>query len=150
MIKKIKNTIKDQLTQGSTPEKLAQSLAVGVLIGIFPLLGLTTLLAGLLGHFFKLNHIVVQTANYFMYPVQIVMIPVYIKIVSSVIDVGDVPIRPDLMVKAFAADWLLFLKQYGLIAVYAIILWTILSVVLFFVLQKLFLPAIIKLKNIKG
>lgn len=150
MIKKLKESIKNQLTQGATPEKLAQSLSAGILIGCFPLLGFATGLAAVFGIILKLNHIVVQTANYMMYPVQIILIPVYIKVVSLMINVGDVPIRPDLILEAFRADWVLFLKTYSLIGLYAVILWIIVSGVLFKILPKAFLPAINKLNQLKG
>lgn len=150
MIQKIKTILKSQLTQGASPEKLAQSLSAGLLIGCFPLLGLTTAMAGLVAFIFKLNHIVIQTAHYMMYPVQIILIPVYIKLISLIIDVGDVPIRPDLIVEGFRSDWLGFLKKYALIGVYAVILWMIVSAFLFFGLKKLFLPAIQRLSKLKG
>lgn len=149
MIKKIKNTLLAQLIQGVTPEKLSQSLSIGLLIGCFPLLGFTTGLAALAGVVFKLNHIVVQTAHYMMYPVQIILIPVYIKIVSLLVDVGDVPIRPDLILEAFNKDWLGFIKTYSVVGVYAVILWFILSFGLFFLLQKLFVPIIKRLSQLK-
>lgn len=150
MIKKVKDTLKSQLTQGASPEKLAQSLSAGFLIGCFPLLGFTTGLAAVIGMTFRLNHIVVQTANYLMYPVQIILIPVYIKVVSLLVDVGDVPIRPDLIIEAFRQDWIVFFKSYALIGLYAVILWLVVSSVLFFLLQKLFLPTIQKLNKLRG
>lgn len=149
MIKKIKNTLIAQLTQGVTPEKLAQSLSIGLLIGCFPLLGFTTGLAALAGLFFKLNHIVLQTAHYMMYPVQIILIPVYIKVVSLIVDVGDVPIRPDLILEYFNKDWVGFIKAYSLVGLYAVILWFFVSLGLFFLLQKLLVPIITRLSQIK-
>lgn len=150
MVKKLKDSIKSQLTQGASPEKLAQSLSAGMLIGCFPLLGFATGLAAVFGIIFKLNHIVVQTANYMMYPAQLVLIPLYIKVISLMIDVGDVPIRPDLILELFRKDWVQFLKTYSLIGVYAVIMWFVISSILFVILQKLLLPAILKLNKLKG
>lgn len=150
MIKKIKDTVVAQLTQGASPEKLAQSLSAGLLIGCFPLLGFTTAIAGVVGLVFKLNHIVIQTANYMMYPVQILLIPVYIKLVSLIVDVGDVPLRPDLILEAFNRDWQSFLKTYAMVGLYAVCLWLLLSSVLFFILTKIFVPAIQRLHKFKG
>lgn len=150
MIGKVKSAIKAQLTQGVTPEKLAQSLAAGLLIGCFPLLGFTTALAAIFGFFFKLNHVVVQTANYMMYPVQIILIPVYIKAASLFMDVGNVSIRPDLMIEAFRSDWVGFLKTYAIIGLYAVIIWCVLSSILFLGLQKVFVPTIRRLSKLKG
>jgi hypothetical protein len=150
MIAKVKSAITAQLTQGATPEKLSQSLSAGLLIGCFPLLGFTTALAGIVGVVFKLNHIVVQTSNYMMYPVQIVLIPVYIKTASLFMDVSNVPIRPDLILEAFRLDWLGFLKTYSMIGLYAVLVWCVLSSVLFFILQRLFVPPIRRLSKLKG
>ena len=150
MIKKVKSTLQSQLTQGISPEKLSESLSAGLLIGCFPLLGFTTGLAAVVGVVFKLNHLVVQTTHYMMYPVQILLIPVYIKVVSLVIDVGDVPIRPDLIVEAFHKDWWRFLKTYAAVGLYAVFLWFIVSAALFFILKKIFLPTIKRLSKIKG
>lgn len=150
MFQKLKNTIKSQLTQGATPDKLAQSLTAGLLIGCFPLLGWTTGLAALFGVLFKLNHLVVQAANYIMYPVQLLLIPVYIKTVSWIMNEGDVPVRPDLIMKMFTEDWRNALQVYGWISVYAVIMWIIISFILFFILQKIFLPMIEKIKTLKG
>lgn len=148
MIKKVKNILQAQITQGATPEKLAQSLTAGVLIGCFPLLGFTTGLAALAGFVFKLNHIVVQTTHYMLYPVQIILIPVYIKVVSLLVDVGDLPLRPDLIMEAFKKDWLGFIKTYSLVGLYAVLIWCLLSLVLAFILPKLFLPLVQRLSQL--
>lgn len=149
MIKRLKNVIKVQLEQGVAPEKLAQSLSVGLLVGCFPLLGFTTGLAAVFGVIFKLNHFVVQAANYVMYPIQLLLIPVYIKTVSYVIEIGDVPIMPDEILKMFNDDWRQFLKLYGLVGLYSIVLWIVISVLLYVILQKLLLSSINKLKALK-
>jgi hypothetical protein len=139
--------IKEQLTQGVSEKKLAQSITVGILMGCCPILGVTTGLAILLGHLLKLNHIVVQSVNYALYPLQILLIPLYIKVVSLGTSVGELSVRPDLVFKSFTSDYVLFLKQYGLVALYATVLWCFLSGILFFPLQKLFLIIVIKVKS---
>ena len=146
MIKKLKATLITQLKQGATPEKLSQSIVAGLLIGVFPLMGVTTILSGVAGALFKLNHIAVQAVTYAMYPVQLIMIPIYIKVVSLMIGAEDVPIRPDLILKLFAEDWLSCLKKYAWISLVAVILWTLVSAVIFNLLQKIFLKVVLKLK----
>lgn len=132
---------------GATPEKLTQSVLGGALIGIFPVLGSTTALAGIAASVWKLNHLVIQTVNYLLYPVQILMIPIYIKVVSLIFDVGNVPLRPDLIMKQFSASPSEFLKLYGLIGLYAIGLWCILSTVMYFVFYPVILKIIMKLQR---
>lgn len=147
MFKKLKDVILLQLTMGATPEKLTQSVVGGILIGVFPVLGSTTALSGLAAYLFKLNHVAIQTANYLIYPLQLLMIPVYIKTVSFVFEVGDVPIRPDLILTKFQAGPLNFTQQYGMIAVYAIVLWAIVSLILYLVLYPVILKVIKKFKK---
>ncbi|MFP5305375.1 MAG: DUF2062 domain-containing protein, partial [Gammaproteobacteria bacterium] len=60
-----------QLRQGITPEKIALTLALGAVLGIFPILGSTTLLCAVAGVWLRLNQPVIQIVNYFMYPLQI-------------------------------------------------------------------------------
>lgn len=147
MIKRVKEVLISQLSQGVTVEKITQSLVIGILIGCFPVLGFTTVLAFIFGVTFRLNHFVVQAAHFAMYPVQILLIPIYVKVISSFIDVGDVPLRPDLLIEDFSRDWVMFLKKYGVIAMYAVLMWCLGSAALFFFLQKALMPVVVRVKD---
>jgi uncharacterized protein (DUF2062 family) len=63
-----------QLRQGTSPEKLALSAAVGFTLGCFPVVGVTTTLGVAAAVVFKLNHAAVQVANYAAYPLQIALL----------------------------------------------------------------------------
>jgi uncharacterized protein (DUF2062 family) len=66
------------LKQGMTPEKLAWSVALGIMLGVFPALGSTTILCALAAWIFGLNQPAIQTINYFVYPLQLLLlIPFY-------------------------------------------------------------------------
>lgn len=66
--------LRAQLRQGLSPAGLAWSLAVGLGLGIFPVLGTTTLLCVAAGFIFRLNQPALQVANYLAYPLQIILI----------------------------------------------------------------------------
>jgi len=66
--------ILELLKQGVTPERLALSIAIGTVLGISPILGLTTWLALLICYFFRLNPVAMQLMNYVMYPFQILLL----------------------------------------------------------------------------
>ncbi len=150
MFLKVKTVILDQLKTGSTPEKIAEAVVAGILIGIFPVLGTTTLLAGLCGYFFKYNQIVIQSVNYLVYPLQIIMIPVYMKIVSLVFDVGNVPLRPDLVVDKFKESPKEFFQLYGLVGLYSIVLWAIGAIILFFILRPIIKSIVLRIQTKKS
>lgn len=150
MFLKVKTVILDQLKTGATPEKIAEAVVAGILIGIFPVLGTTTLLAGLCGYFFKYNQIVIQSVNYLVYPLQIIMIPVYMKIVSLVFDVGNVPLRPDLVVDKFKESPKEFFQLYGLVGLYSIVLWAIGAIILFFILRPIIKSIVLRIQSKKS
>jgi Uncharacterized protein conserved in bacteria (DUF2062) len=68
------------LTQGITPEKLALSLAVGLVVGVFPVLGSTTFLCALAAVVFRLNLPAVQLVNYVAYPLQLLFVVPFIRL----------------------------------------------------------------------
>jgi uncharacterized protein (DUF2062 family) len=61
----------DLMRQGITPEKIALSFAFGIGLGVFPVLGSTTILCALAAIVFRLNLPSIQLVNYFVYPLQL-------------------------------------------------------------------------------
>jgi uncharacterized protein (DUF2062 family) len=74
LARRIGRPILDLLRQGATPEKLALSLALGVVLGVFPVLGTTTALCALAALILRLNLPAIQIVNYFVYPAQIALL----------------------------------------------------------------------------
>ncbi len=71
--RRVLQPVKQQLWQGVTPGKLALSLALGVVISVMPLFGITTLVALAASVALRLNHVAMVAANYAAYPLQIVL-----------------------------------------------------------------------------
>ncbi len=64
------------LRQGLTPEKLALSLTLGLVIGCFPVVGVTTVLCAGVALLLRLNLPAIQVGNYLAFPLQfLLMIP---------------------------------------------------------------------------
>lgn len=60
--------------QGISVEKIAGCLVLGLLLGIFPVLGSTTFLCALAGVLFRLNLPLIQLVNYLVYPLQLLLL----------------------------------------------------------------------------
>jgi uncharacterized protein (DUF2062 family) len=73
-LRRIRRPITDLLRQGVTPEKMALSLALGIALGVFPVLGTTTALCALVAFLWRLNLPAIQIVNYFVYPLQIALL----------------------------------------------------------------------------
>jgi uncharacterized protein (DUF2062 family) len=80
------------LRQGAEPERLAWSLALGVVVGVNPLIGSTTVLALALASVFRLNHVASQVGNHAMYPVELALFPVFVKLGSMVFSTEKLPL----------------------------------------------------------
>ena len=119
-----------QLKQGVTPEKLALTVALGLVLGIFPILGATTLLCGFAAIALRLNQPVIQLVNYFAYPVQLALIiPIY-RAGEKLFGNAPIPLSIPLIFERFRADFGQFLRDFGMIAVQGIVVWCILAPVL--------------------
>ena len=80
------------LRRGVDPERLAWSLALGVVVGVNPLLGSTTVAVLALAAVFRLNLVASQVGNHAMYPFQLLMFPVFIKVGAVVFRTEKLPL----------------------------------------------------------
>jgi uncharacterized protein (DUF2062 family) len=80
------------LKQGVTPEKIALSLALGAVLGVFPLLGSSTVLCTVATIVFRLNLPAVQLVNYFMYPLQIALLVPFFRIGERLFSAPHLPL----------------------------------------------------------
>lgn len=72
--KRIKEPIESLLLQGVTADKLAWSLTAGIVVGVFPAPGTTTVLCALASGLFRLNPVAIQLVNWMVYPLQILLL----------------------------------------------------------------------------
>ena len=150
MFKKAKILLQDQLKRGVSVKGLSRTLAAGVICGTFPLLGLTTGLSFVVGSIFKLNHAILQMVNYFLAAVQVIMIPVYISIGEWLVGATPVSLNIKVMIQDFSRDFFLFLKNYGMAGLHAILAWAILSVPLGFLVYSISKYFLLKSKLERG
>ncbi len=71
---RIAGPILDLLRQGISAEKIALSIALGLTLGVTPVLGSTSLLCLLAAVVFRLNLPVIQLVNYFAFPLQLALL----------------------------------------------------------------------------
>ena len=71
--KKFIRPLVNLLKQGMDPSRLSLALTSGAIIGVFPILGIATVVCGGIAAFFRLNHPAIQLANYVVFPMQLVL-----------------------------------------------------------------------------
>jgi len=117
-----------------TPRKLALTCALGVVIGIFPIFGTTTLLCLGASLLFRLNIPLMQLVNYIVAPIQLLLILPFIKLGSYVFGLNPLPYTTDQLISMFKTDFWLLMKEAGLAVVMGIGVWSLASIPLFFIL----------------
>jgi uncharacterized protein (DUF2062 family) len=104
--RKLIRPIIELLKQGVTPEKMALSLALGVVLGVFPALGWTTALCAAAALILRLNLAAIQIVNYFMYPLQIALIIPFFRMGEKLFGAQHFPLSvPQLYGMIHASMW---------------------------------------------
>ena len=113
---------------GLTPETLAFSITLGIISGIFPVLGMTTLLSLLLTMLFRQNLLVVQSVQWILALVQILLIIPFMKFGAYLLNQNVVHISMQQINHAFQPGMLSGIKTVGIFHLYGILTWLILVV----------------------
>jgi uncharacterized protein (DUF2062 family) len=77
---KLLNAVKYQVFYSVTPVQTARSVLFGFYLGIFPIIGVTTVLCLIAAYLFKLNYYIVLAVNYLVAPLQLILIVPFIQI----------------------------------------------------------------------
>ena len=76
---KIMGLVSAMLKEGMSLKKISLCIAVGIVLGVFPVLGTTTLLCTVAALAMRLNLPAIQVINYMVYPLQIILLtPFYV------------------------------------------------------------------------
>jgi uncharacterized protein (DUF2062 family) len=78
--RQIVNPVLDLLRQGVTPEKISLSIALGITLGVTPVLGSTSVLCFLAAVLLRLNLPALQLVNYLVYPLQFALLVPFIRV----------------------------------------------------------------------
>jgi uncharacterized protein (DUF2062 family) len=116
-----------QLTQGVTPRKLAQALAWGLTVGIFPILGSTTLLAFCVGVPLRLNQPVLQAFKVLATPLQWFLLLGFYRAGEWLFRAPHVSVHIPTMMKRFFAEPGPFFQDYGMTALYGMVVWCLVA-----------------------
>lgn len=127
----------DQIKQGADAKTLSTAVAAGATIAVMPVLGATTALCAIAGVKWKLNQPVLQLVNYFLYPVQILMIPVFLILGARLWGVEPVSINPQTIFQEFRSDTALFFANYGMAGLRSVVVWALLSPIIFFPIRRI-------------
>jgi len=117
------------LRMGATPRTLAWSIAAGLLIGINPLIGTTTILCLVAAFSFRLNLVASQIANHAMFPLELALLLPFIRLGSRIFHTAAMPLSPHLSLLAARTSPLQLTRQLWMWEWHAFVVWAAVSVV---------------------
>jgi uncharacterized protein (DUF2062 family) len=138
-----------QLTQGVTPPKIAQAVSWGVTLGIFPIIGSNTLLTLMVGVPMKLNQPVLQAFKTISYPLQWSLLLVFYRAGEWLFNAPHVSIHIPTVMKRFFEEPGQFFRDYGMTALYGIVVWCLIAPLVLAALYFITKPAIERLARMR-
>jgi len=140
--KRLAQPILQLLTQGITPEKIALSLAFGIMLGVFPMLGTTSLLCLLVALVFRLNVPALQLVNIFMYPAWLALVVPFIRAGERLFGAPPLAMTRAQMLALAHSDFLHSVGVLGLSALRAAAAWLLVGPVGIVALYWILVPVI--------
>ncbi len=124
-----------QLTQGITVEKLSWTIAAGLVLGIFPIMGSTTFICFIAAWAFGLNQPAIQVACHAVYALHLALILVFIRAGQWLHGADPIFFSITELLGRFKDDPVQFFHDFSLAAWHGIVAWAIVAVPLFFILK---------------
>ena len=122
------------LKQGITPRKLALTVALGFVIGLFPSLGITSILCILLALILRLNVPAILLINFFAYPLQLIFFIPFIKIGELIFGATPLPLSFTQIISMVEADLSNTMNILWMANVMGMFAWLILAIPLAIIL----------------
>ena len=135
------------LRQGLTPERLSFTIALGITLGVVPILGSTMLLCTLAAIVFRLNLAAIQLINWLVYPFQLALLIPFYRIGGWIFstppsELSVIPILWLIRTNLFHA-----IATLWMVTLHAVVAWLLLGTVATGLLYLLLVPVICAMSN---
>jgi len=126
------------IKQGVSPEKISLGMACGIILGVFPVLGSTTILCGLAAIIFRLNLPAIQLVNYMVYPLQLVLLIPFFHLGSLLFQIEPLPLSAQELITLLRSDLWGTVRAFWSTTLHAIVAWLLVSLPTFLLLHFVF------------
>ncbi len=134
-----------QLKQGITPQKVAFTVALGFMLGIFPIIGASTALCLAAGILFKLNQPLILLTNSLTIPLQPPMVLVFVRLGETILHTPHVTFSIPELLRKFSASPAKFMQEFGLTGLHGIFAWSLIAPLVVLILYYSLKPPINRL-----
>ena len=117
------------LRMGATPRTLAWSIAVGLLVGINPIIGTTTVLCLAITFAGRLNLVAAQVANHAIFPAELLLVIPWIRLGSRIFGTAEMPLSPRVFLTEARIAPMVLTRQVWRWEWHAFVVWAAVSIV---------------------
>ena len=139
---KILNMVKSMLKEGMSLRKIALCISLGFVLGIFPVLGVTTFLCTVAALVLRLNLPAIQVVNYMVYPLQLVMLAPFYGTGSWLFKQQGSPLINTDLIGLLQNDFWGSMASLWDLTLYAILTWMAISPLLIMILYRASTPVV--------
>ena len=137
--------IVSQLKKGTDPERISWAVSLGIVTGLFPILGTPSLVCLLAGWVFKLNHAILQTFKELTYPLHLMSILLFIHAGQKLFGEQLIEFSIPQLMEKFKHSPSDFFHDFGLAALQAALVWAIIAPFLAILIKWLVRPIVVRL-----
>ena len=113
------------LRMGATPERLAWSIAVGLVVGVNPLLGTTTALCLALSFLLRLNIVAAQVANHAVFPLEVALVIPFIRAGSRLFRTSALPLTTSVLLQDARTSPIALVRLVWVWEWHALVVWIV-------------------------
>ena len=113
-------------------------MACGIVLGVFPVLGSTTILCGLAAIIFRLNLPAIQLVNYMVYPLQLLLLIPFFHLGDLLFQVEPIPLSAQEFITLLQSDLWGTIRSFWNTTLRAIMAWLLVSLPTFLILHFIF------------
>jgi uncharacterized protein (DUF2062 family) len=140
---KILRLVKALFVEGMSLKKISLTIALGAVLGIFPVLGTSTILCTIVAFIFRLNFPSIQIVNYVVYPLQLIMLVPFYGAGSWLFNEQRWPLIREDFIGLLQNDFWGNMANLWDLTLYAAFIWLIISPFLILLLYGFLKPAIV-------
>jgi uncharacterized protein (DUF2062 family) len=133
------------LKQGMTPRELALAVAIGLVLGTFPVIGATTLLCIAMSIALRLNLPAMQSVNWIASPLQLILLIPFFNLGGVLFGVGHVAVSLGDLIGMMKTDLLGTIREFLFVTLRAVCAWILLAPIAAALIYALVLPLFTRL-----
>ena len=133
--------------QGQSTRQLSYAVAIGVTFGLFPIMGVSIPFCFVAALVFRAPQPLTHAVNYAVYPLQIPLIFVFVRLGEWMMGAPNVSLAPSEILELARTDMVRFVEEFGLTCLHAIVAWSVSAPLIFVGTFSVVRPLIAQLRD---